>query len=192
MAGLVLCTNGSFIPVAVPPTAQELASHWSSPQFPRGVVLHSMMHLSASIVQQLFGRVDATVSLSLLRDSRTPRKGDCNYHEIPRALDTQLFFGDIMMVLTANGTTILPLTATQYKLILDADVNVVLTTLPAYMRSTRRSYSSSEPSPVQRPQYTARFDEEEEDEAMEFYYQGDEDDDSEMMDISPMRVALAT
>lgn len=135
---LVLLTAGENTLVNLPSTAQECCSRWHHDLlFPVGVTLHRMMHLprelarDIGILSHLSRNYVETVSLSLLIDKRLENintvssfmaaGGDCippNFHEIPKLLDTQLFYGNLLVILTIDGTTILPFDMDQYRKIL--------------------------------------------------------------------------
>ena len=127
---IVLLSHGEIATTLLPSTAQEVSSEWKHDNFfPLGVYLHKMMHLDASLVQRLgisqyLSRSrNETVSLSILLDTRTRGqhrnlKLEPNLHEIPRFLDTQLFYGNLLLLLTLDGCTILPLCKSQYDVIL--------------------------------------------------------------------------
>lgn len=208
--GLVLQTNGAMSAMELPPTAQELMSQASvggDHFFPRGVFLHKMLHLTNPTIrsQIIGGDPKATVSLSLLRDCRFTDQAcaimndattACNFHEIPRALDTQLFYGDIMMILTIDGSTIVSLTPAQYALIMDSDMNEALTTLPFPTTKSSRTSFSSEISPLAKvvrrrlqtpPPKRKAMDEDDDMESFDIdCNSGDDDDDHSFtpMDIS--------
>lgn len=146
--GLLLKTNGSVASVPLPATAQELVSVWKSNDFPMGVFLHKMLHFDAAKKLQFFNTIDGgTISLSLLQgnhDHGQHQIGNCNFHEIPKALDTQLFYGNLLMILTIDGSTIIDLSQTQYNSLLNADISEAMTT---FARTSSRG-SSSEVSPL--------------------------------------------
>lgn len=156
--GLVLETRGVITPIVLTPTAQQLASTWTHPfYFPQGVYLHKMVHLSSTLKKHLLGRSastyeNQTLSLSLLCDSKHLLNfgggglSECNYNEIPRVLDTQLFFGNLLVILTIDGSKILPLTPAQYQELLQVDLKQVLNTLPQ-----RSSHSYSESPDIAEP-----------------------------------------
>lgn len=166
--GLILVMNGAFRQVMVPSTAQTLVTKWDHMElFPKGVMLHRMIHLTSTMTRTLGMRFgDATVSLSLLCDARFGNSGNggkrdmkfCNFHEIPKALDTQLFFGNILMILTLDGSTIVNLDEAQYRNLLNMNLKKSLSTIPS-----RPSYSYSESPSVK----------EEEDDASMPMYNGD-------------------
>ncbi len=148
--GLVLETKGNIITLALPSTAQKLTSTWTHDiYFPQGVCLHKMIHLPTPLKKQLLGRAheNQTLSLSLLCDTRHFSGIEHhNFHEIPKVLDTQLFFGNLLVILTIDGGRILPLTPAQYQELLQMDLKQVLSTLPQ-----RSSHSYSESPDVDPP-----------------------------------------
>lgn len=135
---LVLLTAGDNTTVNLPNTAQECCTTWRHDRlFPAGVTLHRMMHLpremarDIGIMAHLSSDHIETISLSLLIDKRIQNittvssfiagGTDCippNFHEIPKLLDTQLFYGNLLVILTIDGTTILPFDINQYHQIL--------------------------------------------------------------------------
>jgi len=128
-ASIVLLPHGETVTTFLPSTAQEVCSEWRHDfYFPEGVVLHKMMHLNTDLVARLEvsqhlspSRVE-TVSVSLLLDRRSKHAQlEPNYHEIPRFLDTQLFYGNVLVILTIDGCTVIPLCRAQYDLILQAN-----------------------------------------------------------------------
>jgi len=134
---LILLTAGETTTACLPSTAQEVSSAWRHDLlFPHGVFFHRMMHLSADMVEEIGvrryltrNRVE-TVSLSLLMDARLKSTGnrstllhlEPNFHEIPPLLDTQLFYGNLLLILTIDGSTIIPLNKRQYHTILNSHV----------------------------------------------------------------------
>lgn len=173
-SSIVLLTAGETATTLLPDTAQEISTTWRHETlFPEGVILHRMMHLSREMTDEIGvtpylsrDRVE-TVSLSLLMDGRlrngNPTGGGTlfpNFHEIPRILDTQLFYGNLLMILTIDGSTILPLTRYQYDCILNHHVNH---SMDNAVFGTTPGTSSSEPMSIS---------------------SGDDYDDIESMDIS--------
>src|SRR3990170_1058069 len=68
---LILQPNGEFANVSVPCTAQELACIWQDDYyFPRGVVLHKMMHLNDDLKREIVGKSSKTISLALMCDKQ--------------------------------------------------------------------------------------------------------------------------
>jgi hypothetical protein len=136
---LILLNTGETTIAHLPSTAQEVSSSWRHDTFfPDGVFLHRMMHLGPEMVSELelnpYLARDRkeTISLSLLIDARlrgvSEKMNPCkrlapNLHEIPNHLDTQLFYGNLLLILTIDGSTILPLKKGQYHAILNNHVN---------------------------------------------------------------------
>lgn len=143
MSGLVLQCQGDFYNIHLPSTAQSLTSHWTHDSFPNGVKLHKMIHIQDPLKTQMIGNSRKTLSLSLLCDARfsdstlSDNGRHCNYHEIPQAMDSQLFFGDILMILTLDGSTIIPLSHEEYRYIVDTEITQDLSNYSRFSESPR-------------------------------------------------------
>jgi hypothetical protein len=92
-----------------------------------------MMHLNRDLVDKIGvkqylspDRLE-TVSLSIMMDTRMRDHHSHglqpNFHEIPTFLDTQLFYGNLLLILTIDGSTIIPFNHRQYEIILKNHVN---------------------------------------------------------------------
>lgn len=130
---IVLLPNGSFDNVLVPGTAQEICSLWRHNSFfPQGVYLHKMAHLPREVtwrLQEMYNSKpeNITLSVSLLMDKRNQQGFSLqpNYHEIPRLLETQLLFGNLMCILTIDGCRVVNMTERMLKHILNLEVTNV-------------------------------------------------------------------
>jgi hypothetical protein len=120
--------------VKVSPTAQETISRWRCPDFPAGVHFCKMMHLAPELIARYMPRVQShltpgkceIVSLSMLIDARTKNAVDASYwlpkntHDLPLPLRTDgVIYGNILLLLTIDGSTILPLSRHEFQSIVD-------------------------------------------------------------------------
>ena len=125
-SSLVLLPDGTITTVLLPSNAQQLTTVWRHEDyFPEGVFLHKMMHINSG--QSCAG----LMSVSLLLDERNKAgyKLQPNFHNIPTLLDTQLFFGALLLIMTVDGTTIVPFDFAQYQSILSTPAHFP-TTVP--------------------------------------------------------------
>jgi hypothetical protein len=130
---IILSATGEKRTVAVPSTAQETISRWRCPDFPAGVHFCKMMHLAPELIARYLPRVQShltpgkceIVSLSMLIDARTKNAVDASYwlpkntHDLPLALRTDGIYGNILLLLTIDGSTILPLSRHEFQSIVD-------------------------------------------------------------------------
>ena len=151
-SALILHSDGNFSNIPVPRTAQELTSLWKNEYyFASGVTFHKMIHLSEIIKTKLIGKSNKTLSLALLKNKEhSCNSKDCNFHELPQGLDTQLFYGNLMIILTLDGTNIINLSPIQYKNIVDADLEM--------LNSTTTTNSSFSSSPIARETLTPFYE----------------------------------
>lgn len=124
---VILLPNGQFSLVAVPGSAPHLTSVWKQVEFfPCGVFLHKMMHI---VDVETIGKIISgpilpdMLTVSLLLDERLKSNGhhlSPNFHELPKQLDTCLFYGALMIILTIDGSTIIPFNRVQLKTLLNS------------------------------------------------------------------------
>lgn len=123
-SALVLEAGGEIAGVTVPASMNELHRWTHEYYFPRGVVLHRGTPLCAQTVARVFGGThqqgQVQVMLLLMRDSQDTSRM-CNYHEIPKMLDSQLFFGHLLVVLAMGEIAVSSLSINQYQSILTSE-----------------------------------------------------------------------
>lgn len=149
---IVLLSNGTFDNVLVPGTAQEICSLWRHESlFPNGVYLHKMTHLSKDLtwrLQEMLGSKPENIilSISLLLDRRNKNGGfmlQPNYHEIPRMLETQLLFGNLMCIMTIDGCRVVNMTERMLKHILNLEVTNITTPLNSPVHKSYTNFMST-------------------------------------------------
>lgn len=158
-SGLILYSNGTFGSINVPSSVKEVDNCFvdKSEVFPNGMCLHRMAFLSHTLSASLFYQGNRALSLALYscprQVSKSTRRQECNLHEIPKSLDTQMFYGNMLMVLVVDREKVISITQEQYQKILRADVENALTHMSTCLAQSRNksslSYSSTDNATAQ-------------------------------------------